>query len=309
MDRCLRTHAPYRFWILLLLAVLPSAWVVRAEEAGTPGEFRPFFFIVMADPQLGVAARDANFDEESRNFRAAIQAANRLHPAFVVILGDLINRTGDVRQTAAFLKLTEEFSGAFPVHLVPGNHDLLGAPTPASLESWRQTFGPDYYAFHHNGCRFLVINSVLASRRDLLPAQANAQFDWVRLELERAEQEGVGRVFVFQHQPWFLQFPREPARGILNVPLPVRTRYLELFRRYKVDAAFAGHLHANRMAADGAFLMITTASISRPRDGSEPGFRIVKVGPDAIAHEYVALSQVPESIVLDAASPSPTAKP
>ena len=33
-------------------------------------------------------------------------------------------------------------------------------PTPAGLERYRQRFGPDWYVFHHGGCRFVVGHTV-----------------------------------------------------------------------------------------------------------------------------------------------------
>lgn len=74
---------------------------------------QPWFFAVLSDPQMGMYAKDKNFTQETVNFKFAIANLNRLHPLFVVICGDLVNRTGDPASVA-------------------GNHDVGNVPTPSS---------------------------------------------------------------------------------------------------------------------------------------------------------------------------------
>jgi len=89
-----------------LLAVCLALAVAGAALAlpGGVGEKKITFF-VLADPQLGMTADNKNFRQETDNMEKAIAAANRLKPAFVVVLGDLVNREGDPRQIAEYKRL------------------------------------------------------------------------------------------------------------------------------------------------------------------------------------------------------------
>lgn len=286
---------------ILLLALFAYPDWIAAETSG-PDEFEPFFFVVMADPQLGWATRDANTDIEEENFLKAIEAANRLHPAFVLICGDLVNAPGDPDQIETFKRLMEAFDETFPVYLVSGNHDVTGAPTPASLETYRKEFGPDRYTFDYSTSRFIVLNSTLLVNGKKVEEEAERQFAWVRKELERARTDGVKDIFIAQHHPWFLESPTEPRQLFNNVPPEARKPYLELFETYNVMASFAGHLHRNRVATHGNLEMIVTSSITPPFGDEAAGFRIVKVYGDAIEHAYHELESVPDSVELGVAA-------
>jgi len=79
----------------------------------------------------------------------------------VVICGDLINKPGDPVQIEQFLRVAGRLDPKIRSISVPGNHDVENTPTPESLNRYRQKFGPDWYAFRHGGCRFVVINTTL----------------------------------------------------------------------------------------------------------------------------------------------------
>ena len=64
--------------------------------------------------------------------------------------------------------------------------------------------------------------------------------------------------------------------------------------------SFAGHYHANQIARDGDFEMVTTGAIGQPlrKDGS--GLRIVIVRGDRIEHRYYEMGRMPNKIDLAA---------
>ena len=59
-----------------------------AEEGAWRGSY---FFVQLADPQLGMLHRDASWREELAMLALAVDHVNRLKPRFVVVSGDLIN--------------------------------------------------------------------------------------------------------------------------------------------------------------------------------------------------------------------------
>src|SRR5256885_8445588 len=121
----------------------------------------PFFFIQLSDPQFGMFTNDKDFAQETANFEFAVATINRLKPAFVVITGDLVNKPGDPTQIAEFKRIANKIDSAIPVYNVVGNHDIENVPTPATIASYTNQFGPDYYSFRHGGFVGIVLNSII----------------------------------------------------------------------------------------------------------------------------------------------------
>ena len=140
---------------------LRSAFLLLAfGAAAAPAQ--DLWFLQMSDPQFGMYANNANFTQETANFELAIATANRLHPGFIVICGDLINKPADPAQSAEFHRIAAKLDKSIALHLVAGNHDVENSPTPASLASYSRTaFGKDYYAFDYPGFHGIVLDSSL----------------------------------------------------------------------------------------------------------------------------------------------------
>ena len=127
-----------------------------------------FFFIQMADPQFGMFSsvseltgqeveerrlrginvrkapeRITGFADETRLFTQAIEAANRLKPAFVVVCGDMTHDPDDEDQLAEVNRIKNLLDEDIPIHWVAGNHDVGDAPTEENLTRYRRRFGDD----------------------------------------------------------------------------------------------------------------------------------------------------------------------
>jgi hypothetical protein len=140
-------------------------------------------------------------------FEAAVEAINRLHPAFVVSVGDLIE--GETIDLAELSAEWSEFDAIVarleaPFFRVPGNHDYTN---PAMAGDWVRRFGRSYYHFLYKDVLFLALNS------ELLSSYANpghpveggdapsAQMRYVERVL--AEHAGARWTFVLLHQPFW----------------------------------------------------------------------------------------------------------
>ncbi len=234
------------------------------------------------------------FVQETANFEYAIATANRLHPAFVVVTGDLINRAGDPMQAAEYKRIAAKLNNGIPLYNVPGNHDVGNDPTPESLAAYRERFGPDYYTFRAGDMVGIVLDSSLIARPAKAPAEAAKQEAWLRAELEKARQ-GAARVIVFQHHPWFLKDANEPDQ-YFNIPKPIRMRYLALLHHYGVEWVFAGHYHRNETGLDGSLHMVTTGAVGKPLDGARSGLRVVSVGAAGVTHQYYEFGDIPNRV-------------
>ena len=56
----------------------------------TTAAARPFFFVQITDPQLGFKEKDS-MEQGVKLLTETVEAINRIHPAFVVVTGDMIN--------------------------------------------------------------------------------------------------------------------------------------------------------------------------------------------------------------------------
>ena len=263
--------------------------------AGTPSASvwrGPFVVMVLADPQFGMWEEDAGFARESASFEAAIAAANRLRPAFVVVCGDLINRPGDENQRRELLRIAGKLDPAIPIHWVAGNHDVTNEPGPDDLAWYRKSFGPDRYSFRHGGCTFLILNTTIIKSPEKVSEEEADQRTWLREELERAREEGSVQIVLFQHHPWFLTDPAEEDQ-YFNIPQERRTVYLDLLEEYGVSAVFAGHYHRNSFGRAGALQMVTSGPVGKPLGDDPSGFTLVAVHRHRIGHVYCELAPAP----------------
>jgi 3',5'-cyclic AMP phosphodiesterase CpdA len=252
-------------------------------------------FIQMSDPQFGMYSKDLNFVHETANFEFAIATANRLKPAFVVITGDLINKAGEAAQAAEFHRIAAKLDPSIKLYKVAGNHDVGNEPTPESLATYRERFGPDYYAFRSGDIAGLVVNSSLLKAPQNVAAEAAKMETWIKAELEKARREGAKHIILFQHIPLFVKDAGEP-QTYDNLPLEARARYLKLLHEYGVKQVFAGHYHANAEGRDGDLEMITTGPVGMPLKGGKSGMRIVTVRAGTVTHKYFDFGELPESL-------------
>ena len=252
-------------------------------------------FIQMSDPQFGMYSKDQGFAHETANFEFAIATANRLKPAFVVVTGDLVNKSTDGAEVAEYKRIAARLDKAIKLYSVPGNHDVENEPTPETLARYRERFGPDYYTFRSGDIAGIVLNSNLEKATDKVPDEAAKMEAWFRTELARAKQSGAKYVIVFQHIPFFLTNPDEDDQ-YFNIPKPTRARYLKLMHEYGVRWVFAGHLHHNSEGRDGDLDMISTGPVGMPLEGAKSGMRIVNVTAAGVTQKYFDFGELPEKI-------------
>jgi serine/threonine-protein phosphatase CPPED1 len=259
------------------------------------------FFLQMADPQFGMYTNNLGFAQETANLEFAVATANRLHPAFVVMDGDLVNKGGDPAQIAEYLRVTHQLNPAIPLYNVAGNHDVGNSPTTATLEAYRKIFGKDYYTFRAGELEGIVLNSSIIQHPEQVPEEEARQREWLELELKRASANGIRQVVIFQHIPWFLHDADEPDQ-YFNIPREARARYLKILEDAGVHYVFAGHLHQNSEGIAGNLHMITTGPVGKPLGDATSGFRIVVVGDEKLCDHYYGLGNLPNQVKLSVAT-------
>jgi len=283
-------------------------WVLGSLAWASAGPLKPsepFYFIQLSDPQLGMFSDNREFAQDAANFELAVNAVNRLRPAFVVVTGDLVNKPGDAAQIAEYRRIVGKIDPAISVYNIAGNHDVENVPTAASLAAYGKIFGPDRYTFRHEGLVGIVLNSsVIHSPAQAAEALAE-QERWLRAELQKAKGENARHIVIFQHHPWFIKEASE-ADGYFNIPLARRAAYLALFREFGVRYLFCGHYHRNAEARDGSLENITSGPVGKPLGGAKSGIRVAIVRDTQIEHRYFDLGELPTKIdVTPTASKTP----
>lgn len=286
---------------------------VGSAPIATQTSAKPFAFVQLCDPQI--AKKSLRTDTEN-----LIQAARQIQaleprPAFVLICGDLV----DVHSTATQAALDQGLAAfEIPVHVVPGNHDVIAPVRASSLKFFRKRHGSDTFSFVHEGVRFVGVNNqfwfpqvrardgaLLGEATPAMIEEGRLHDDWLETQLREAKQMGQPS-FVMGHYPLFLETPEDKVyfRGLMrNTPLPKRKSVLELFRKTGVVAYLSGHVHANYVTEADGIVHVSSArpginiQKGRNQDGSPlvdpPGFRLWSVTPNAdgvaFEHQYLPL--------------------
>ena len=273
-----------------------------------------FQFVFMADCQLGCYATFSGMDADdierfaerdmrvtavprvrgwewdARQLEQAVAAINRLRPAFVVVGGDMVDDPSEEGQYADLCRIANGLDD-IPVHWVPGNHDAASdftVPTPDSLALYRQRFGPDTYAFDHEGTRCIAVNTVVLDHPEHVAGELDAQLTFLETSLRDARAERMRNVVVFGHHPLFTADADEPDT-YWNIPIQRRRELLDMANAFGVNSYFCGHWHRNGGGRDGNLEVVVTGPVGYPLGLDPSGFRVVDVTDAGIDHRYVAL--------------------
>ena len=187
------------------------------------------------------------------NFHRVSEYIDATRPDLVVNSGDL---AFDGPTNRDDLEFARELHAALPVacRYLPGNHDIGDNPTavgpvPPQLatEQDRQiflgVFGEDRWRFEAAGWCFIGLNSLVMNTAIASEAE---QFDWLASELSSTEGKPVA---LFLHKPLYLNTPDDPelpATSIRYVPMPARSRLIEMLRAVDLRLVASGHVHQRR---------------------------------------------------------------
>jgi 3',5'-cyclic AMP phosphodiesterase CpdA len=196
----------------------------------------------------------------ARRLPSLTQNFHRLSEYIDTTRPDLVVNSGDVAfdgpTSRDDLEFARELHHALPVacRYLPGNHDIGDNPTavgpvPPQLatEQGRQTFleifGEDRWRFEAAGWCFIGLNSLVMNTGIASEAE---QFDWLASELSSTKGKPVA---LFLHKPLYLNTPDDPelpATAIRYVPMPARSRLIDMLRAVDLRLVASGHVHQRR---------------------------------------------------------------
>ena len=187
------------------------------------------------------------------NFHRVSEYIDATRPDLVVNSGDL---AWDAPTNPDDFKFARELHDALPApcRFIPGNHDIgdnptrLGpAPTQPVTEPGRQAFldrfEEDRWGFEAAGWYFIGLNSLVMNTG--LASEAE-QFEWLASQLASA---GGRPLALFLHKPLFLNSPDDPelaASAIRYIPMPARSRVVEMLGAVDLRLLASGHVHQRR---------------------------------------------------------------
>ena len=207
-----------------------------------------FRLIQISDPHLA-----RRLPTLTQNFHRVSEYIDARRPDLVVNSGDL---AFDGPTNRDDLEFARELHAALPVacRYLPGNHDIgdnpteLGpAPPQPATEQERQNFlsvfGEDRWRFDAAGWRFIGLNSLVMNTS---LASETEQYDWLASQLSSADGKPVA---LFLHKPLYLNSPEDPelaASAIRYIPMPARSRLVEMLRAADLRLVASGHVHQRR---------------------------------------------------------------
>jgi 3',5'-cyclic AMP phosphodiesterase CpdA len=202
----------------------------------------------ISDPHLA-----RRYQKLTDNFHRLSEHIDATRPDLVINSGDL---AFDAPTNRDDLEFARELHNALPVacRYLPGNHDVgdnpaAVGPAPSSpvTEADRQIFlalfGEDRWRFEAAGWCFIGLNSLVMNSG--LASEAE-QFDWLASQLAGINGKPVA---LFLHKPLYLNAPDDPelaATAIRYVPMPARSRLVEMLRAVDLRLVASGHVHQRR---------------------------------------------------------------
>ena len=285
-------------------------------------ETNNFYFIQGADTQLGLIYNwgpegyghgpegmgkypESNWDEELELCKKSVEILNSLtpRPAFFVVCGDLVDAFPDkfpevrARQEKDLKEVYSKLSPEIPMICVCGNHDVGNAPTKETIETYKTSFGDDYFSFYKNCCCFIVINSQFYENSIHVPDLYAEHEQWLASELKKAKSLNVNHVVIFQHIPWFVKEADED-KFYFNVEKELRKTKLDQFYEAGVRKIFCGHFHRNAGGFYKDLEVVVTSAIGCQIGPDTHGMRVVRVNKDGITHHYHPLDNFPLKVTL-----------
>jgi 3',5'-cyclic AMP phosphodiesterase CpdA len=187
------------------------------------------------------------------NFHRVSEYIDAKRPDLVLNSGDL---AFDGPTSPDDLEFAAALHKALPVacRFLPGNHDIGDNPTAvgatpahpvtdAKLESYRSIFGEDRWRFEAAGWCFIGLNSLIMNTG---LADEAEQLDWLASQFADSKGKPLA---LFLHKPLFLNVPDDPelaATSFRYVPMPARTRLIEMLGAVDRRLVACGHVHQRR---------------------------------------------------------------
>jgi len=263
-------------------------------------------FIHVADIHVGTP-RSFRFQPAwNENWETARKQILDLKPEFVLVGGDM-TRDGSTHRFE-LEQIKKDFDALpFPVHVIPGNHEVGNkfmpeAPMsiqPEFLDRYASVFGPSEWSFDYRGARFSACNAFLLGSG--LPDERVLRTWLIEQTLRPQAERHVWMIHpalfadtvdeedwdpADDRRAWYFAMDREPRRFLMDV-----------FRKCGATDVITAHIHCRRhVSVDGMNIHFAPSTAfpqwsHRWTDGDPAlGFLRFVVDETTIQTEFIALA-------------------
>ena len=277
----------------------------------SPKNSTTWSFVHVADMHVGTP-RSYRFQPAwNENWATARQQIIALRPDFLLVGGDLTRDGATHRFELEQIKADLD-ALPFPVHCIPGNHEVGNKFSPDSpvaiqeayVDLYASVFGASQWSFVHKNVRFSGCDAFLLGSG--LPAEARLR-EW--LEQQRQQPRAREHVWVL-HPALFADHPDEPnwdrrshrTEWYFALDREHRFALLELFRATAATHVITAHIHCRRQVqVDGMHIHFAPATAfsqwgERWPDGDPTlGFLHFTVSQNGITRDFVPLAKTSQA--------------
>jgi acid phosphatase type 7 len=240
-----------------------SYWLTDKSGARVDAIFRtapvedvPFKFLIYGDNRTDDAAH------------ARVAKAMEAAPGdFLLNTGDLVEEGSKREDWLGFFRVERTLLQRRTVYSTVGNHELYGNGGVEYAQYFGDLAGlqdkPIFFnsTFRWGAARFFMLNSMTSFR-------GTKDRSWLEQEFEKAKSEaGIRFRFVVMHHGLYSSGPHGNNVKMIEAGIP------ELFRKYEVDAIFAGHDHIYERGTEDGLRYVVSGG------GGAPSYEIKKPRP------------------------------
>lgn len=174
----------------------PDPAVIESADGVPVGGPHAWRFAILSDTHVNADGGTTSY--AYRRTARALDEIAAARPDFVLLSGDGVDNDRPADFALYQQLLAEHLPSDIPFYWAVGNHES-GAVANGTLDQFTASTGrPTRQAFDHDGTRFILLNSTLASLR----TSDWSQIPWLRQELDQAATDpGVNSVVVALHHP------------------------------------------------------------------------------------------------------------
>jgi len=261
--------------LLLWLVVFPPLGV-RASPPGAEAQTH-FYFVQITDTHFG----ERDYLDRTRKL---VEQINRLpyEIACVVHTGDIFaDNITDAGVREAGLGVLRSLRA--PLHLLPGNHDILQKDLEKTAAAYTRSVGPLLHTVEYHGVVF-----ILAYTEPLALGFGLDGYEPLR-ELEAALVRSAGKpAILFHHRPAvddYYEFASSPGWSG-----PARAALEKLLTAYDVKAVITGHFHRDELHWAGSRPVFAAPPVAGYW-GRQAGFRLYEYRNGRLGYRTIYLSE------------------